>query len=257
MKKLALAVVVSAALTFGSNVFAQQPAPLAAAGGPAAGGPPAGVPAAGGPAAGGPLAGPRLLPGGPAPREQGLRPVTTVQGKVVKLIANDDFTFNGFYLLNGSDSLLVKFPAHMGSQVMPLAKTGSNISVAGVVENPPFGSNELKMVTLTSGGKTLTESSPNVPTAPAQETTLTGSGKISALQTNREGIVTGIFTDDKTLLRFPPHIGSQLGNMVAKGNTISFSGSQKNKAEGEVQLENYKIIHCNTLTVNGQQYLVK
>ena len=239
MKRIALAAVITAALTFSANVFAQQPAPLAVSGTP---GP---RPPAGGPA------------GGPAHHEQGLRPVTTIQGKVVKLKANNDFAFDGIYLLSGSDSLLVKFPAHMGSQIMPVAKTGSQISVSGALETSPSGMKEIKLVSLTAGDKTLTETSPGTSPVAVQETSLTGNGKVSALQTDREGRVTGIFTDNKTLLRFPPHIGSQLGTLAAKGSAISYTGSQKTKAQGEVQLEDYKIIRCSTITVNGQQYLVK
>lgn len=241
MKRLALAVVFTTALTFSANVFAQQPAPLAAAGVP-------------GP---GPGRHPKPPVEDPGPRNQSLMPVTTIQGKVVKLKANDDFTFDGFYLLTGSDSLLVKFPAHMGSQIKPMVKTGSQISVSGVTENPPSGTKELKMVTLTAGDKTLTESAPATSTTAVQETTMTGNGKVSTLQTDRQGTVNGIFLDNKTLLRFPPHIGAQLGNLASKGTAVSYSGSQKAKSDGEVQLEDYKIIRCNTLTVNGQQYLVK
>ncbi len=235
MKRLALASVLSAAL-ISVNVFAQQPARLAT-----------GVP--------GP--GPRPPFGAPAPPEQGLRSLSSVQGKVVKLTANDDFTFNGFYLLVGNDSLVVKFPAHMGSQIMPVAKTGSLVSVSGVMENPPFANKELRMVTLTSGDKTITETFPGTPPVAVQETGVSGDGKIKSLQTNQEGLVTGIFVDSKTVLRLPPHAGSQLGTSIGKGAAISYTGSQKSKVQGEVQLEDYRIIRCNTLTLNGQQYLVK
>lgn len=237
MKKLALAFIASY-LIFSADGFAQVPAPIAGVGIP------------------GPGLGPGPRPGGPL-GDQGLRPVTTIQGKVVKLQANDDFVFDGFYMLSGSDSLLVKFPAHMGSQVMPAAKTGSQISVSGVLENPPFGIREVRMISLTAGNKTITETTPSILPEPVQETESSGTGKVSTFQMDREGRVSGLFLDNKTVLRFPPHIAAQLGTSIGKGTAISYSGTQKGKTQGEVLLEDYKIIHCNTITVKGQQYLVK
>jgi len=243
MKKLALAALLISGLTAGSNVFAQVP------------GPPLG-PKLAGPIGNGPGQRPPLGIR-PAPGEPGLRIVSAVTGKVVKLQANDDFVFDGFYMISGSDSLLVKFPAHMGSQISPIAKPGSQITVSGVSENQGLGIKEMRMVSITAGGKTLTDNPPATPMTPTQETILTGSGKVTSLQTDREGNVNGVFIDNKTVLRFPPHISGHLGNTLAKGSTISYSGNQKNNGQGEVLLENYKVIRCTTITVNGQQYLVR
>jgi hypothetical protein len=242
MKKLALATLFICGLTAGSNVFAQVPGP------------------AEGPKLAGPIEkGPKQRPphaGQPAPGE-GLRVVSTVTGKVVKLKANDDFAFDGFHMISGSDSLLVKFPAHMGSQISPIAKPGSQITVSGVSENQGSGTKEMRMVSIITGGKTLTDNPPAAPTTPVQETTVTGNGKVTSLQTDREGRVNGVFIDNKTVLRFPPHISGQMGNTIAKGAAIAYSGSQKNKEQGEILLEDYKVIRCSTITVNGQQYLVR
>ena len=243
MKKLALAALFISGLTAGSNVFAQVP------------GPPVG-PKLAGPIEKGPGQRPPLGIR-PAPGEPGLRTVNTVTGKVVKLQANDDFVFDGFYMISGSDSLLVKFPAHMGSQISPVAKPGSQITVSGVSENQGSGTKEMRMVSITAGGKTLTDNPPATPITPAQESTVTGNGKVTSLQTDREGNVNGAFIDNKAVLRFPPHVSAQLGNTLTKGSAISYSGSQKNKEQGEILLEDNKVIRCNTITVNGQQYLVR
>ena len=243
MKKLALAALIISGLTAGSNVFAQVP------------GPPVG-PKLAGPLENGPVQRPPLGIR-PAPGEPGLRIVSAVTGKVVKLQASDDFVFDGFYMISGGDSLLVRFPAHMGSQISPLAKPGSQITVSGVSEPLGFGTSEMRMVSITSAGKTLTANQPAIPLASAQETLVTANGKVTSLQTDREGNVNGVFIDNKTVLRFPPHVSAQLGNTLAKGSAISYSGSQKNKEQGEILLEDYKVIRCNTITVNGQQYLVR
>ena len=243
MKKLALAALFISGLTAGSNVFAQIPGPAA-------------PPKLAGPAIKGPGQRPPLA-GQTAPGEPGLQAVSTVTGKVVKLSANDDFTFDGFYMISGSDSVLVRFPAHMGSQISPFAKTGSHITVSGVSENSGLGTKEMKMVSITAGNKTLTDNPPATPLTPAQETIVNGNGKVTSLQTDPEGRVNGVFIDNKTVLRFPPHVSGQLGDTIAKGTAISYSGSQKNKEQGEISLEDYKVIRCNTITLNGQQYLVR
>ncbi|MCF0059137.1 hypothetical protein [Dyadobacter sp. CY356] len=240
MKKLALAALFISGLTCSTNVFAQIAGPSA---GPVLAGP------------AGP--GPRPVHGAPVPGETGLRAVTTFQGKVVKLQGNNDFTFDGFYILNGTDSLLVKFPAHMGTQISALTKPGSQVTVSGVLENPPLGPKEIRMVNLTAGGKTLTDTPPAALPAPVQETVITGNGKVTALQKDREGRVNGLFVDNKTVLRLPPHVTSQIENSVTKGTAIAYSGSQKTKQQGEVALEDYKVIRCSTITINGQQYLVR
>ncbi|MEO6686904.1 MAG: hypothetical protein ABIN24_13115 [Dyadobacter sp.] len=242
MKKLALAALFISGLTCSTNVFAQIAGPLS---GPGIAGP------------GTPGPGPRRSIGAPAPGEKGLRAITTMQGKVVKLQGNDDFTFDGFYMLSGTDSLLVKFPAHMGTQVSPLTKPGSQVTVSGVLENPPFGTKEIRLVNMTAGGKTLTDTPPAILSTPVQETVITGNGKVTSLQTDREGRVNGIFIDNKTILRLPPHVAMQMGNSINKGTTIAYSGNQKGKEQGEVLLEDYKVVRCTTITVNGQQYLVR
>ncbi|WP_221391571.1 hypothetical protein [Dyadobacter sp. NIV53] len=226
-----------------SKILHAQPVGLPAGPGPR--------PVAGAPAPGGPT------PGAPSPGSPGLQAINTIQGKVVKLQGNDDFIFDGFYMLSAADSLLVKFPAHMGSQIFALTKPGSQVSVSGVVENARFGAREFRMVNLNAAGKTLTDTPPNTAPAPAQETAVTGNGKVTSFQTDREGRINGFFVDNKTVLRLPPHISVQMGNSISKGTAISYSGNQKVKAQGEIQLEDYKVVRCNTITVNGQQYLVR
>ena len=86
MKTLAFAVIVITVLTSNTQTNAQPAGPM------------------------GPGQPPKSMPKGPEAR--GLEPVTSFQGKIVKTISNDDFVYDGFYLLSNQDSLLVKFPPH-------------------------------------------------------------------------------------------------------------------------------------------------
>jgi len=240
MRKLAFAAVVISTLAYSANVFAQIAGPPA---GPVLAGPPA--------------PGPRPPLGASSPSSHGLAAITTVEGKIVKLQGNDDFVFDGFYMLSNSDTVLVKFPAHIGAQLFPIAKQNAQINVSGVFENAGFGPKQMRMISVTSAGKTLTDTPPAASTSPVQQTQTTGSGKITSLQTDREGRVNGVFIDSKTLLKLPPHVALQLGTSLGKGESIAYTGNLKSKEQGEVVLQDFKVVHGSTITVKGQQYLVR
>lgn len=191
------------------------------------------------------------------PRDEHLQPVSQFQGSVVKMSTNDDYVYDGFYMLNGSDSLLVKFPPHLGNQIAPLVKNGANVTVSGTLNYPSFGGKEIRMVSLTANGNTIYDAPPSrAPVLPA-ETFVKGSGKISATQTDREGRLNGFILDNKTILHIPPQVAAQIDAMAKTGAGIDYTGMQKTAKQGEVMAADYTIVHCNTITVNGQQYAVE
>lgn len=190
----------------------------------------------------------------PTPDQQ-LQKVATYQGKVVKMSANDDYLYDGFYLLTNGDSLLVKFPPHLGSQITGAVKTGSAVSVNGVLHIAPMGEKEIRMLSLTSGKNIITDTALPAATPPL-ETYITGNGKITKLQTDREGRIKGFIVDDKTILHIRPHVATQLGTIAQTGAGIAYTGTKKANKQGEVSTADYTIVHCNTITVNGQQYVV-
>ena len=231
MKTLAFAVIVITVLTSNTQTNAQPAGPM------------------------GPGQPPKSMPKGPEAR--GLEPVTSFKGKIVKTISNDDFVYDGFYLLSNQDSLLVKFPPHLGKQIDALGKVGTNVTVTGTSENSPSAVREIRLVSLTANGKKVTDTAPPVPPVPTEEKFVDGTGRISSMQTDREGRVNGFVLDNKTLLRIPPQVSSQLASSVSKGVSIGYSGNQKTSKSGEMSTADYAVIRCKTLTVNGQQYLVK
>ena len=74
-------------------------------------------------------------------RHHHLQQMTTIQGKVAKFEVNHYYVYDGFYLNTGSESILVKFPPHMGSQIVGAVKTNSDVTVNGVLDYSPFGEN--------------------------------------------------------------------------------------------------------------------
>lgn len=192
----------------------------------------------------------------PAPDNQQLQQVSTYKGNVVKMNLNDDYVYDGFYMLNNGDSVLVKFPPHLGTQITGAVKTGSSVSVSGVMNVSPIGVKEIRMISITSGSNTIADTAAPMATQPL-ETYTNGNGKITQLQTNREGMVNGLIVDNKTVLRIPPHIANQLQSIAQLNSSVAYTGMKKTSSNGEVSAGDYMIVHCRTITINGQQYLVQ
>lgn len=191
------------------------------------------------------------------PRQQQLQQVVVYTGQVGEWVTNDDYVYDGFYLQTAQEKLPVKFPPHLGTQLTTAVKKGSNITINGTAEVNPWGEKEIRMVSITANGQTIYDTPPATPLSPPVETLMTGSGKITALQKNREGMVNGYILDNKTIIRVPPHIAMQLSQIAVAGSDVSFTGMKKTTQNGEATTGNYTIVHAQTITVNGTQYLTR
>jgi hypothetical protein len=240
MKKTITGAILCMALLGGVIVNGQVPPP-----GP--GGPPP-PPASGALAPG---------PGGTGAPAATLQPVAAFQGRVSRLSANDDYVYDGFYLKTTQDSMLVKFPAHLGAEITSVVKVGSTVIVNGTLESPPFGSKEVRMVSLSIKGQTIYDSPPAALATPPAENFVNGNGKVVGTQMDREGRMNGLLLDNRTVLRIPPGTAGQLAGMAKDGSQVDYSGMQKATQAGEVAMGDMKIVHCNTISINGQQFLVR
>ncbi|MFY1046101.1 hypothetical protein [Chryseobacterium sp. GP-SGM7] len=193
-------------------------------------------------------------PGMERPRPDALREITTITGTISKMTVNDDFIYDGFDIASNGESVSVKFPPHLGSQISALAKQGSQISVKGFADVTPTGEKAFRMSSVTANGKTIEDTPPAVLQTPPQEVSVTKSGTITDLQKNKQGdTVVGLFVDN-TIVKMPPHIYQQLGQTLTKGTKISFTGFQKPANSGEVAEKKFNIIHARTISVNGKEY---
>lgn len=208
------------------------------------------------PAPGGPKPGPGKMAPGPKPANDVLRRISSFSGQVGTWVSNDDFVYDGFYLQSGGEKLLVKFPPSMGSALKSAAKTGSTFTLNGSADSTPTGQKQIRLVSFSSEGKTIYETPPTPPSAATTPETAEGSGKITSLQKNEAGDVTA-FVLDKTILKVPPHVARQLGQIATSGGNVSYRGVKRNPASGEVSTGEYKIVHCESITVNGTQYLTR
>jgi len=190
---------------------------------------------------------------GPGGKKQ-LEQISTFSGSVTEWTYNDDFVYDGLYLKTGETVLFVKFPGHLGQQIRSL---GNNISVNGVLRYTPEGVQELKMVSISGKGQTVYDQKPAPRTVPLQEVFVTGNAKVNQMQMNKRGETCGYILDNGVILRIPPHVVYQLSQMVQVGSAIGYTGIEKELKDGQVQAKNYKIVRCQTISVNGTQYMVK
>lgn len=194
-------------------------------------------------------------PAGPGIRT--LQQVTAYTGKAGEWVNNDDFVYDGFYLQTSQGKSLVRFPSTMGMQLTKLIKAGTDITVNGVEDVNPDGIKEIRMLSISANGQLIQNTPPAAPPVPEAETMMNGSGKITALQKGKEAEVNGYLIDNKTILRIPPHVAAQLNSLAAAGTTVSFTGRKKATNSNEASAGNYSIVHCETITINGTQYLAR
>ncbi|WP_343688349.1 hypothetical protein [Chitinophaga sp.] len=249
-------------LCTGTMLYAQVPA----ANVPPPPGPGVQAPVPGGPGVPPPPpGGPGIPPPPPPPGAPGMLPppppgqlqeVSTFTGTIVGLANNDDFIYDGYYLANNGDTLLVKFPPHLGATVRDGLKPGTQATVTGTLNYAPTGQKEVRMLSVQANGKTIADTGAPT-TMPTPETYVSGNGKISGLQLNRENVLVGVIIDGNTVLRVPPPFAMQLGSSMQVGSAIAFTGMKRATNEGEASSANYKLVHCQTITLNGHQYLAQ
>ena len=193
----------------------------------------------------------------PAPKQEELKQVSTITGQITDWVSNDDYVYDGFYIQTAGEKLLVKFPAHIGAGLTSALKKGSSVTVNGVSAISPTGAKEVRMVSIVTGGKTFYDTPPAAPTTAPSPEFVTASGKIAQAQKNKRGDASGFILDNKTILRVPPHVAAQLSQTAVAGATVSYTGVKKSANNNEAKAENYTIIHCQTITINGTQYLTR
>ncbi|RZM21596.1 MAG: hypothetical protein EOO88_32455 [Pedobacter sp.] len=196
-------------------------------------------------------------PKGPGPEREMLQEVTAFTGTVGNFVYNDDYVYDGFVLKGSSATDTVKFGPAMGAQIRNAVKEGSKVTVNGVARTNPEGVRHIRLVSITANGNSISVTPPTPPAVPVTETTLSGSGKITALLKGKRGETNGFMVDGNTILRFPPRTAEQLSEKVAVGNQISYSGALKAANSNEVAAKQMRIIHCSTITINGTQYLTR
>ncbi len=189
------------------------------------------------------------------PRGEAVQPLTVYTGKVLSFVPNEENSYDALLLETNGVPTTVKFPKHLGKQVMGAAKTGNTIHVNGFLDYTPLGQPEIHMVSLTSGNQTVYDI--KMPKEPPVEQFTTVEGKVSDFARNKEGQINGVVINGNTILRFPKHSAYQLAGRIKNGDLLKSTGYVKPDDEGVVYATPTKVVRAETLVLNGTSYLIR
>jgi len=201
----------------------------------------------------------RVPPPPPGTQEPGGRPIQqllTIKGTVIAWLSNDRNETDGLSLQNSGQTLTVRFAPHMAATLMSAIKTGSSLDVNGFYETGPGGISEFRLVTATAGTRTIYDTPPPVPTNQPAETIEPFNGTITDFRKDAQNMPNGIILSGDKLIELPPGVYDQLQALLKPGAAISGSGVRITPPAGVVLTQNIQTIHPQTLTLNGQTYMV-
>lgn len=145
-------------------------------------------------------------------------------GTVVQLLLNPNGEADGLLL---SDGTQLAFPPHLGREVARILKAGDGVQASGW--RAP-GAPVLRLQTLRANGRSVTDQPPTpgaAPLAPRAEgalSELSANGRIDRLLYNDRGDVHGVLLSDKTIVRFPPHVGAAMSSQLQTGGALAVRG---------------------------------
>ena len=175
-------------------------------------------------------------PGGPVPPapiaatpEAGS---ATVSGRAQQWLINPNGEADGLLL---SDGTQIAFPPHLSAAVMQMLKPGETVQVSGWrAPNVPV----VRAQTLVANSRSVTDHTPTprkAPTPPRESgalSAMTAGGRIARLLYTDRCVVHGVMLEDKTIVRFPPHIGAAYGAQLQPGAPLHARGWGTRGAQG-------------------------
>ncbi|MDQ0017620.1 hypothetical protein J2W23_006034 [Variovorax boronicumulans] len=197
--------IAAACLLAGSAAFAQMPPPPP--GGPV---PPGPTPIAAAPEAG----------------------LATVSGRAQQWLLNPNGEADGLLL---SDGTQVAFAPHLSAAAMQMLKAGDAVQVSGW--RAP-GVPVIRAQTIAANGRSLTDQppvpgmAPPPPGASGALSAMTAGGRIERLLYTDRGDIRGVMLEDRTIVRFPPHIGAAYGAQLQPGAPLHARGWGTRSAQG-------------------------
>ncbi|AMP99269.1 hypothetical protein AY601_2375 [Pedobacter cryoconitis] len=183
--------------------------------------------------------------------------LTTIKGTVVNPVANERFEYNGLLIKTNSGTMTVMFPPHLGEQILAKAKNGSVITITGFERTNPEGKKEFHLVSLDANGSIIADAPPVAPRAPAAQEQKNITATIKELNYSLRKDVNGFTLSSGESVNIPSHIARQLSSQLKAGEKVTVNGFLEPKRPGVVYSRNIAIIRPQTLTINGQAYLVR
>ena len=156
---------------------------------------------------------------------------TVATGRVQQWLLNPNGEADGLLLADGTQ---VAFPPHLSAAVMQALRPGDTVQVRGWrAPQVPV----VRMQSLSANGRSVIDEPP-VPGMlpprrdPAALSAMTADGRIERLLYNDLGDVHGALLADRTIVRFPPHIGAAYGAQLQPGAQLYARGWGTRGAQG-------------------------
>jgi hypothetical protein len=188
----------------------------------------------------------------PAPPDPASQ-TTSVRGTVSQYLLNPDGLVDGFLL---SDNTIVRFAPHMSQQLVQAVKPQDSVSVDGFIEYQ--GTIHATTITNPASQQTVVDTPPlpqNPPPGPGQEVRqpISANGSIKVLTHAARGEIDGAILDNRTIVHFPPPVGTQYANLFQVGAPLAVVGYGTSNTYGR-SLEATSIgpsaDHLQTVTTN-------
>lgn len=183
-------------------------------------------------------------PNPPAPDAEAVAYTGTVQ----QYLLNPEGRIDGLLLKNG---LQVKFPPHFSNQLTNLIAPNAEVSITGRAGTATRFGQEIRAIQITNQ-KTQQTIADQPPTAPpplpantASYTNLSAEGTTQHWLVGHRGELNGLILSSGVQVKFPPHIGEQLVNIIHGNDKVQVQGFGSRNSYGQV-------IEATQLTVNGQ-----
>ena len=185
--------------------------------------------------------------------------VFTFTGKITDRHYDEDFIYDGFYLQTQDTTYLVRFEKALGERILTIGDDvvlRANIILEDTSDNIRF----LNLINIKGKGETVhSNGAYNYhfhSTKPKDFRK--GEGKIVECLYYRDDKenARGFILDDNTTLVLDTFAMKQLSEMTAIGKTIEYTGIISKTKEGEVKAKESNTIYCQTITIDGRQFLV-
>ncbi len=183
--------------------------------------------------------------------------VKTFSGELTGWAVNSNYVFEGFYLQVACTKYLVMFSPNMGKKLRRKLKVNTILSITGAEVTLASGEKVIRLVSF----KDEDGNTHNTPTAAITKEkagrVMKGKSQINELQKNNQGKDEGFVLDNQIILRMPLENLEKMKKIALVGIKVSYIGEKQKLSYGEVVSMDYTVIYCNTMTINGKEYLTR
>lgn len=195
----------------------------------------------------------------PRPHNRPAEQIESYQGNIIQWESNNDFVYHAFiFETDNKETLFVKFPAYLGSEIYNLGN--KNLQINGFFRKNKDKNNVFQLISIASEDKEVSKTNRGYkrPHPRAKDPVqIQGNGKIKKIICNDRNDPVAYLLANDTLLKMPPHIFRQINNVAKVGTEVNYEGLERKLNTGELQEKRKIIIHARAIEINGTRYFIQ